>query len=342
MKTTILTFLKSAVLLCLVFILSLLFLPRTYNVPPLPKNDNIQYWNLPTGSRIGYTFIAAKGEKKPYPIIYLHGGPGGCVRSNFVKTIKPLADEGYDVYLYDQIGGGYSDRLDNINDYTPARHVADLEEIIKAIGAEKVIFIGQSWGAILAVLFAADHQNQVEKIIFTCPGPIYPIREELAKLTAPDSLHLKEPIFTNAQGNKKVNNWRTRAIKWWAEVMGKKLVSDKEADNFSDYSSYEVNKSTVCDTSKISPMEGGSGFYCGFMTFKNLQNIADPRSKLKNCPIPILMMKGQCDNQKWGYSQEYLTIFPRHQLTVIPNAGHAIATEQPDLYLKTIKTYLSH
>jgi pimeloyl-ACP methyl ester carboxylesterase len=51
-----------------------------------------------------------------------------------------------DVYLYDQIGSGWSDRLDDIRQYTALRHKKDLEAIVQAIGAEKVILIGQSWG----------------------------------------------------------------------------------------------------------------------------------------------------------------------------------------------------
>jgi proline iminopeptidase len=32
--------------------------------------------------------------------------------------LQPLADSGYDVYLYDQVGSGRSSRLENIRDYT--------------------------------------------------------------------------------------------------------------------------------------------------------------------------------------------------------------------------------
>jgi pimeloyl-ACP methyl ester carboxylesterase len=51
-------------------------------------------------------------------------------------------------------------------------------------------------------------------------------------------------------------------------------------------------------------------------------------------------MKAQYDNQKWGFTQEYCEIFKDHKVTVIPDAGHAIAVEQPELYLKTIAEYL--
>jgi hypothetical protein len=48
--------------------------PRNYDVPQLQERKSTQYWTLSDESKIGYTLIPAKGEKKPYPIIYLHGG----------------------------------------------------------------------------------------------------------------------------------------------------------------------------------------------------------------------------------------------------------------------------
>ena len=222
------------------------------------------------------------------------------------------------------------------------RHRKDLEEIIKKIGAEKVILIGHSWGAILAVLFAAENQTKIDKIIFTCPGPIYPFRNELLSVKAPDSLHLQAPVFTNAQGNKKANNIRTKAMAFFATRFGWKIAGDKEADEFETYLEYEVNKSTVRDTSNIAPPTPGGGFYAAIMTFKSLLRVKDPRPLLQHSSIPVLVMKAQYDNQHWGFTNEYMELFPNHKLALIPNAGHAVSVEQPELYLKTIRDFLAH
>ena len=316
-------------------------MPRNYNVPQLKKRATTHYMNLPTGSKIGYTIVTGKGDRKPYPVIYLHGGPGGSITDRTIEMLTPLSDDGYDVFLYDQIGSGQSGRLDNIEDYTVKRHIRDLEEIIKQLKTEKVILIGQSWGSILAILFTAENSEKVEKIIFTSPGPIYPVRPELAKTIAPDSFHFRDPYFTNAKGNETANNLRTRAMNFFATSFGKKIASDKEADDFTTYLNHELNKSTVCDTSKIPKEKAGSGFYAGIMTLKNLYTIEDPRPKILNLKIPVLVMKGQCDNQKWGFTNEYLQLFKNAQLAVIPDAGHYISVEQPKLYIETIKSFLS-
>jgi proline iminopeptidase len=328
-------------LFCLLVFLFATFYPESYNVPSLQKRNNTRYWNLPGGSTIGYTIIPGKGWKKLYPIIYLHGGPGGHVTNHDIQMFTALADSGYDVYLYDQVGSGQSERLTDIRDYTVARQIHDLQEIIQRLNSKKVILIGQSWGGILAALFAADKADKLDKIIFTCPGAIYPIRQNLASIEPPGSVRLKTPFYTNEQGNKKAGNIRTKAMIFFATTFGIKIASDKEADEFATYLNYEVDKSAVCDTANILKEDAGTGFYSSVMTFNSLQKIKDPRPAIKQLTIPVLVMKGECDNQKWGFTNEYLELFKNSELKIIPNAGHFISIEQPQLYIKTILDFIN-
>jgi len=341
MRKKLFKFLTYILLLFSAILLLEVFIPRTYNVPHIQKREGTQYWDLPTGSRIGYTLISAKGIIKPNPIIFLQGGPGGFISDRNIKILAPLAEDGYNVYLYDQVGSGHSERLANINEYTAERHQRDLEEIIKKIGAEKVILIGQSWGAALAALYIADNPGKVEKVIFTGAGAIQPMREELVNIKAPLILNLKKPPYSNREANEKSGNIRIRAITFWAKTFGRKLAPDKEADDFQTFLNGELNKATVCDTSKALKTEGGGGFYVQIMTVKSFSEIKDPRPRLKNCKVPVLIIKGQCDNQPWGFVNEYLELFPNHQLTIIPGAGHSVSVEQPGLYLETIRAFLN-
>ncbi len=341
MKKSILQLIKYVLLLGLVVFLLEVFIPRTYDVHPIQNRIGIKYWELQTGSRIAYTLVSAKGIKKPYPIIFLQGGPGGFISNRNIKMLEPLSEDGFDIYLYDQIGSGLSERLSDITKYTSERHKKDLEEIIKKIGSEKVIIIGQSWGAILATLFIADNPHKVEKLILTGPGPIQPMHEEFADIISPDSLKLRKPIYSNAKATEKTKNIRIMAAAFWAKTFGKKLIPDEEADAFQTYLNQELNKATMCDTSKALKAEGGGGFYAHVMTVQSFKEIQDIRPKLKGSMLPILLMKGQCDNQAYGFMIEYLELFPNHQLKIIPDAGHSISVEQPELYLKTIREFLN-
>ena len=328
----------------MVIFLIAVFWPRSYGTPPLVPRPGTRYWDLPTGSRIAYTLIPAQGAKKPYPLVFLHGGPGGAIGENNIRALAPLAEDGYDIYLYDQVGGGLSNRLGNVREYTTERHVRDLDAIVQRIGAQKVILIGHSWGAILAVLYAADHPDHLDRMIVTGPGPIFPIQTGLAAERAPDSLHLKDPYYSNRQANEQANNIRTRAMTFFATRFGFKIASDREADDFGGYLTALNERSTVADTSKIGPTlpVPGVGFYAGVMTYYSRLSTPDPRPKLRNTPIPLLVMKGQYDNQKWGFTHEYLGLFPNHRLVVVPNAGHSISREQPAMELSTFRDFLQN
>jgi len=169
-----------------------------------------------------------------------------------------------------------------------------------------------------------------------------PAHNELARQKAPDSLHLHEPYYSNRQGNDEANNIRTKTMEFLALNCGIKLASDKEADDFASYLFALVDRSTVSDTALIRKMKvgPGAGFYCHVMTVKSFGQVDDPRPKIKGSPVPLLVIKGQYDNQKWGFTHEYLDLFPDHRLVFIPDAGHAISTEQPALLLTTIRSFL--
>lgn len=330
-------------ILTILFALAL-FLPRHYGSPAFAR-ANTRYWDLPTGSHIAYTLIpAAPGvPKQATPIIFLQGGPGGPIYDGNVRSFDTFAADGYDIYLYDQVGCGLSNRLDNIKDYTTVRHKQDLEAIVNRIGAPKVILFGHSWGAILSVLYVADNPDRVDRIVVTGPGSIPPVHNQLASLAPPDSLHLKQPYYSNRQGNEAAANIRSRFITFCALQFGIKLAGDTEADDFGGYLTSLVDRSIVADTAtlpKVFRPASGIGFYDALMTFASFGNTPDPRPRLRTQSTPILIMRGQYDNQPWGYASEYLQLFAQHQLVIIPAAGHSPEREHADLYYSTIRNFL--
>lgn len=226
--------------------------------------------------------------------------------------------------------------------YTVDRHIMDLEEIIRTIGAEKVILIGQSWGASLAALYIADHPDRIERAIFTGPGPMLPLNREVEAINPPDSLDLKAPFFTNKMGREKAYNIRTRFIELLARKFNWKLASDSEMDDFASILNYQMNKSTVCDTSRHGNPEPGYGYYCMVKTVQSFASVKDRRAKLKQCDIPLLILRGQCDGIKWGYVDEYSHLFTNCAIKIIRGAGHSVARENPETYMSTIRAYLQH
>jgi proline iminopeptidase len=341
MQKKILKFVVVAGVIGAIIYLVVVLYPRVYDVPVFESRPATQYWKMADGSTIGYTVISKRMDKKPYPVLFLHGGPGAHITDAHIEALRPIADLGYRVYLYDQTGSGHSDRLSDISQYSVQRHMDDIKAIMQKLKTQKVILIGQSWGAVLATMFAAEHPDLVHAMVLTSPGPIFPVNPALATLVPPDSIRLKEPVYFNADGNRKANHLRTKAMKFMATTLGLKLVPDAEADQFMTFLNEQVDRSTVCDTSKILPASAGSGYYTSVMTFKSLLAIKDPREKIRKLQMPVLVMKGECDNQKWGYTNEYLQLLHQSQFVCIPGAGHAIAVEQPELYIRSIMMFLA-
>lgn len=102
-----------------------------------------------------------------YPVIILHGGPGGY---NYIFEREPglLLEESLDIIYYEQRGCGRSEKpLDN--DYSVERLVQDLYCLLKHLNLKKVVLLGYSFGAELAAEFAIKYPNHVRKLILQAP-----------------------------------------------------------------------------------------------------------------------------------------------------------------------------
>ncbi len=301
--------------------------------------DKLQYWNLPTGSKISYTYIKGKEPRKNTPIIYLHGGPGGYYKSTDIETFGKLADDGYDVYLYDQIGGGKSERLHNIMDYTIDRHLKDLEAIVNKIGNSKVIFIGHSWGASLAPLYLAEHPNRVEKLILSGPGGIIP-KTFNYNLESPDSLNLKKNNtviynnYLNFRGNRRLKKICLKADQ------GEKIATDAEMDSLFDCLVNKKPKKNQNKSLKTMALIKGAGGYSNHMTGKYLSDGNDNRDQLSKLNIPVLILLGDNDNLPWACVNDYLHVFKNCKLIIIPNSAHSVFSYQAELCLKLTREFL--
>ena len=303
-----------------------------------------QFWNLSTGSRISYYFFKGQEPRNTTPIIYLHGGPGGFVTSNDISVFSKLADDGYDVYLYDQIGSGKSARLHNIRAYTVKRHLRDLEAIINLIGASKVIFIGHSWGASLAPLYLAEHPEKVEKLIFSGPGGLIPKNYKDIFIPLPDSVKLKNRESTKYFAYDYLDS---SAYKRFNKIInycgfGIKIATDNEIDSLLDcfMTNMSKQKNKSLNLAGSPNYEGGSGGYSHFRTGLYIDTGKDKRSFLKKLNTPVLILLGESDPIQWGCIADYLKVFKNIELIVIPESGHSVFSYQPEMCLTLTREFL--
>jgi proline iminopeptidase len=138
-------------------------------LPPAPVAGQ-RFWELPTGSRVAYVCVPARGDARGTPVIFLHGGPGVPDMGGDSEYFGALAGSGFAVYVYDQVGSGRSSRLADPRGYTLARDVRDLKAIRQRIGAERVILVGHSYGANLAAAYASSRPDRVARMVLSSPG----------------------------------------------------------------------------------------------------------------------------------------------------------------------------
>jgi proline iminopeptidase len=94
------------------------------------------------------------GQDDGLPIVFLHGGPGsGCSPRH--RQLFDLSR--YRVIFFDQRGCGRSLPRGNLQANTSAHLVADIEQLREHLGIERWLVVGGSWGAGLALAYAAAH-----------------------------------------------------------------------------------------------------------------------------------------------------------------------------------------
>lgn len=84
------------------------------------------------------------------PLVVAHGGPG-CTH-DYVDSFKDLAEHGWPVVHYDQLGNGRSTHLRGIDPgfWTVALFLDELNNLLRHLGIGQYALLGQSWGGMLA------------------------------------------------------------------------------------------------------------------------------------------------------------------------------------------------
>ena len=90
------------------------------------------------------------------PVVFLHGGPGGGCLARHRELIDLTR---YRVTLFDQRGCGRSLPRGGVQANTSDALIADIEGLRQHLGIERWLVFGGSWGAGLALAYAAAHRT---------------------------------------------------------------------------------------------------------------------------------------------------------------------------------------
>lgn len=120
----------------------------------------LRSWYLPTADKAGELFVVQAGSGAGEPVVVLHGGPGGDLRS-----VLPMAHglESLPFVFYDQRGSLLSRVVpDSIS---MAKHVADLEQLREALGVPRIRLVSHSAGTLLAFAYLQAHPDRVSHLV---------------------------------------------------------------------------------------------------------------------------------------------------------------------------------
>jgi proline iminopeptidase len=104
------------------------------------------------------------------PVVVLHGGPGAH-HDYLLPGFDSLAN-GRELIYYDQRGGGRSP----VPRETPVgwqEQVADLEELRRQWGLDRLALAGYSWGGLLAELYATQFPGRIDRLALISPAPAW-------------------------------------------------------------------------------------------------------------------------------------------------------------------------
>src|SRR5919108_2686374 len=131
-------------------------------------------------------FIAVRDIRLHYeirgtgPRLLFISGTGGDLRRSPNAFDSPLPQQ-FEVLAYDQRGLGQSDRPDI--PYTMADYAADADALLQALGWERCMVMGVSFGGMVAQEFSIRYPQRVKRLVLACTssggagGASYPLHE---------------------------------------------------------------------------------------------------------------------------------------------------------------------
>ena len=278
--------------------------------------------------QLGKTYYKVAGRKnKNIPLVFLHGGPGGTLKSN-----EPLLKLSSDrpVYIYDQLGCGRSS-LTSSNKWNIETFVKELGVLIKKWKLSEFHLGGGSWGTTLALEYYLHTKGEgVKSIIFRSP-----------MFSAKDWMNDSNMLINKmSKKNKKI-------IKYCQEVGATDSKVYKEA-TLAYYLKHVLRNKNLLLESMRAPkskniggkkiyqhMWGPSEFYATG-TLKSYNKV----NSLKKIKVPTLLMCGEHDESTPRTTRKYSKLIRDSRLSILKGCSHSSLQEKPGLVLKEIKTFL--
>ena len=251
------------------------------------------------------------------PLIIVHGLYGSS--DNWINIGKRLADK-YTVYMLDQRNHGRSPFADS-HTYDDLRN--DLLEFFEQHKIEKATLLGHSMGGKVAIWFAADFPEKVEKLVI---ADIAPKNYLLLKDDSQFYLHqnillaMQEIDFSIIKSRNDVDNFMAEKIdnRQIRQFLLKNVVLDKDTKQYK----WRVNAEVLYD-------------YLEEIVSGVNKNWLDDRIPITS--FPVIFIRGM--KSKYILPEDEIlinNIYPDSRIIDITDAGHWLHAEQPQKFMEAV------
>ncbi len=103
-------------------------------------------------------YVEECGTPEGIPVLFVHGGPGAGCTPKHRCFFDPME---YRIVLFDQRGCGRSTPHAELGGNNTDALIEDIEAIRKALGIERWLLFGGSWGSTLSLLYAERYPERV-------------------------------------------------------------------------------------------------------------------------------------------------------------------------------------
>lgn len=261
------------------------------------------------------------------PIVVLHGGPG--LFSDFIAPHMNELGQDFQLIFYDQRGNGKTGFPTDTSTINIQSYVNDLEQLRINLKIEKLNIIGHSWGALLAVYYAKQYPENLNKLALVSPAPVNNIYFEeffrnMQKKRSMDDTKELVKLMSSKEFEKRDEKVFVQSLK-----IGDKVNFANPSNIDKLYDKVTFNENTANNLLLVSGLMEKN-----FFEFTVLNNL-----KIITCPT--LIMQGELDNVPFNSVQELNDSLPNSTIQMFKNCGQYPYIEAKEQFNTEIKSFFN-
>jgi proline-specific peptidase len=282
---------------------------------------------------VGDASLHVEEEGSGIPLVLINGGPGGT--HHYFHPWFSRAKDYARVIYYDQRGTGLSDFVPGENGYSVEQAVADLDAIRQALGVDKWVLLGYSYGGFLAQYYATIHPENVVGLVLL--GSVAGLWVETGDSRQMD--YLSEAEITRIRSVQQEIIDLGKEHDWPRKILIEKIIFNNFING--DWKRQKFFKPTEEEIARIARYE-----WVNDMGFNPIMNRSLERVNLAGAfdqsPFQTLILEGEWD-LTWGEKKpEVLAAnHPNAKYVRISKAGHGIYSESPERFFEELESFIT-